>query len=104
MAIYAGETIRIKVTATDYDGEAITGEAATPPTGTVELYDADGAQYLAEDLAWESTKTYWFYDWDTVTGDVGTYKIRARFIGVGDVYDTWEYGRIQVKTNPVTLP
>lgn len=100
MASYEGETVRIKVTATDFDGVAITGDG-TPPTATVTVYDSTGAVVFTEALTWETTKLYWYFDWPTIVGDAGSYKVRARFIGVS--YDTWEYGRLSIKVNPVTL-
>lgn len=100
MTKFEGETIRVKVTATDFDGEAITGNAATPPVGTIEVYDSDLALVFDADLTWDAVLEYWYYDYQNAAA--GSFKVKAKFVGATPLaYETWEIARLAIKESPV---
>lgn len=97
MTKFEGESIRLRVTATDYDGNAITGDVATPPVGTIELYDTLDVLVLSGDLTWDATLNYWYYD--IASAPAGSFQVKAMFTGT--TYQTWEYAKLKIKENPV---
>ena len=99
MALYAGETVRVKSEITDFNGVAITPDDVTE--ATITIYDTAGDVVIdAAPLTYDTTYTYWYYDWDTVVGTEGAYRAKVRFVGAA--YDTWEYITVRLRRNPVT--
>lgn len=92
--MYVGETVRIKSTITDFNGDALTPDSVT--TAEVTIYI--GATPLVGTLTYSTTREYWFYDWDTEGMAGGSYKAKLRFVGAA--YDTWEYLTIRLKAIP----
>lgn len=100
MTLYAGELTKIVHTATK-DGVALAPGDVTAVWIT--LYDSALAELVAESvMTWDPDQERWQYLWDTTGQDAGTYRARVRIEGV-DGGSVWEYKRIRLSRNPVTL-
>lgn len=99
MAKYVGETIRISTTATDFDGVSLL-EDDDFDTVEVTIYDAIGDVISGPvAMVWDEDHTHWAYDWDTDAVEAGTYRLKVR-VATGST-ENWEFGRVQLKNNPV---
>lgn len=99
MTLYAGETTRITTTATDFDGEALTDDNVSSATVTI-YKKADNTVVLpTTPMTYDTVDEQWFYDWDTDLISSGTYLAKVRLIGA--TFDTWEFKRFRLSTNPV---
>lgn len=99
VAKYVGETIRIATTATDFDGETALTDA---DLDSVELtiYDAALAVVVGPvAMTWNATYSHWAYDWDTSAAEAATYRLKVQM--TSGTTESWEYGRLALKTNPV---
>ena len=92
MALYDGETIRIKATVTDFDGNPVTPTEIS--SAVVSLYD-DLNNYVFQNVAlsWNSTLNYFYYDWQDALP--GTFTSLCVFTGFG--YEVFDYGSVRVK-------
>ena len=96
MAIYDGETSRIKVTVTDFNDEPVT--SAQVVSATVSLYDTlSNYAFQDEDLTWDATEQYWYYDWQNALP--GSWTSVATFTGAS--FEVFDYGRVRVKPKKV---
>lgn len=99
MALYVGETVRVKSSGTNLD-------ESSPLTDTdvesveVTIYDSAGDVVVGpESLTYDSTDVEWYYDWDTEGEAAGSY--RAKVIYHGVTFIGWEFIRIRLRSNPV---
>lgn len=97
MVLYAGETVRIKTTASDHNGTSL--DDTTVDVATIEIVDSTATYVVNTSLVWEPTEQYFYYDWTTSTS--GKFNARLRLIGTGatPLFDIWEYTKITLKTN-----
>lgn len=96
MTIYEGETIRLKAVVTDFNDVILTDTDVT--LGEVGIFNISGAEVVRNDLTWDATLAYWYYDW---VAAAGAYKAKFRF--VGDAFETFEYHTIRVKTDLLAM-
>lgn len=100
MTLYAGELTKIVHTATK-DGAALAPADITDVWITI--YTSDLEVLIAETvMSWDATHERWQYLWDTTDLDPGTYRVRVRIEGV-DGGSVWEYRRVRLARNPVTV-
>lgn len=100
MTLYAGELSKIIHTATK-DGVALLPADVTAVYVTI--YNAALAEEVAETtMSWDADQARWQYLWDTTGVDPGTYRVRVRIAGV-DGGSVWEYKRLRLARNPVTV-
>jgi hypothetical protein len=101
MALYSGETILIKHSAT-MDGEALT--SADVSTVSITIYNSDLDVVEAESpMIWNATKVRWEYPWDTsptTALPAGVYRAKVYILST-DGAENWEYKKIRLKANPV---
>lgn len=99
MTTYAGELVRVSVTAEDFDEEALTEEDVD--SVVVVIYDSSSEVVVAEvSMTWNADDALWFYLWDTDGIDAGTYKAQCRMIDL-DGHSSWEWQRVRLARNPV---
>ena len=97
MTIYAGETITFKTSATQINDaqDAITDTDVT--STEILIVDANGTTVVAATpMTWDATDVEWRFAWTTTVN--GTFTARLRLIGA--TFDTWEFQKVRVKTNP----
>lgn len=100
MTLYAGEIAKIVHTATK-DGVALVPADVT--SVTIIIYDAALAVVVAEStMTWDAAKLRWQYLWNTTGVVAGTYRAKVKITGV-DTGSVWEYKRIRLARNPVTV-
>lgn len=97
MALYAGETTRIKSTGLDFDGTSLTNLNVNIASVVIKN-KLDSTTVATANMAWDTTHAYWYYDWDTTSVDSGAYRAKVTFTGAG--FSTWEYIDIRLKANP----
>lgn len=98
MGLFVGETTRIKSTANDFDDNPITDQDASSVKVTIWRKSDNVVIKTDENLTWDSTHEYWYYDWDTNTATpiaAGAYVAQVTYTGVN--YVTWEYKTIRFK-------
>jgi hypothetical protein len=98
MALYVGETTRIKSEGTDFDGEPLTDTNVTSATLTVVLKSDLSVVVDEEDMTYDDDLEYWYYDWDTSGQDAGAYKARVTYLGA--TFETWEFKDFRLRVNP----
>lgn len=92
MAIYDGETVRIKATLIDFNDQPVGPTQVT--SAKVSLYDSSfNYAFQNVDLTWNSVDSYWYYDWPAALP--GTWKSICTFEGPG--FEAFEYGTVRVK-------
>lgn len=98
MTLYAGETIVLKVSASDID-DAQTPLNSNDVTSTeVIIVDSAGAVVQASaPMVWDATDQEWRFYWDT-PGTADTFNARVRLTSAS--WDTWEFQKIKTKTQP----
>lgn len=98
MTVYAGETVVLKVSATDIDDSETPLTSADVTSTEVVIVDSAGSTVQAADpMVWDATDQEWRYYWDTpVTADTFTARIRL----IAATWDTWEYQKIKTKAQP----
>lgn len=97
MANYDGETVRIKVTVTDYDDTPVTGSDVS--SAVIDLYDSAGNYvFRNQALTWLGSKAYWYFDWQAALP--GTFTSVSTFTGAN--FEVFEYGTVRVKPLKVT--
>jgi hypothetical protein len=102
MALYVGETTRIKSTAEDFDANPITGTMSVSVKVTIWRKSDSSIVKQDETMTWDSTHKYWYYDWDTNAATpiaAGAYIAQVVYTGLG--YVTWEYSTIRFKAKLV---
>lgn len=110
MTIYTGETVRVRTSATGYNGAAITEDDVTDVT--MEFFDSTGESLFtvstASGVTYDTLNGRWYYDWHTDIGvqaspvpTVGAYKVKVYYHG-GTAFDSWEYLTVRLKRNPVS--
>lgn len=100
MANYAGETLVVSNTAT-LDGEAVTDDDVEGVS--IIIYDPDGEELVSETaMVWNDLRQRWEHRWHTTGLDPATYRARCIMDGVGATLN-WEYKRIRLARNPVTI-
>ena len=98
MAIYSGETIRIRTSATDFEGLTLTNDDVT--AAEITFYDQAGDPVHGPAvMQYDSGNVRWFYDWNTTGMSGGQYRIKVRLTGL--LFDSWEYARVRLSDNPV---
>jgi len=91
---YAGAPHLLKVTASDFDSEVLTGPEADV---SVVVVDSAGAVVLpTTPLVWNDTKNRWQYTWDTTGLPPGTYKARFDLVAA-DGLPTPAFSRIRLQ-------
>lgn len=102
MTAYDGATVRIKATATDYDGNAVTSSGVT--SAVVSIYDQSGNYAVTNAaLTWNATTSYWYYDWQNALP--GTFTAVCTFTGTN--FEAFDYDTFLVsplKVNPTGKP
>lgn len=100
MTLYVGELTKIVHTATK-DGVALEPDDVTAVWVT--LYTSDLEILVDEtEMSWDLNFDRWQFLWDTTGLDPGTYRARVRIEGI-DGGSVWEYRRIRLARNPVTV-
>lgn len=111
MANYAGELLRITVTAEDFRKESLTEDDVQ--FIKVSIFDSTGTEILTEHtMSWQEEELLWYYLWTTTTDalttvadggtplDPGSYRAKCRMLDLDD-HESWEYLRIRLQRNPV---
>lgn len=102
MTIYAGETIQIKVEATDFD--ALTTLDNTDITVNISIYNAALVEVLAEtQMTYDAGELAFMYSWDTTGLAAGGYRARIEALGQAATPQSvsLEYKRIRLNRRPV---
>lgn len=80
MTIYAGETVQIKVNATDFDAETALSDADI--TVYVSIYNAALEEILAAtSMTYDVGEAAFVYAWSTAELEPGTYRARLEALG-----------------------
>ena len=99
MALYAGETVRIRLEATDYDGTTPLTDADVD--AFVTIWDRDGSTVLVDAaMTWapdDPEGPAWHHDWDT-PATAGSYRAKLA-VGAG-TRTSWEFKTIRLRPNP----
>lgn len=105
MTDYAGELLRVTVTADDFADAALTPDLVTGVYVTV--YSPLGDIVVDETaMTYSEGEGLWYYLWDTRTGatpvplPAGRYRLRCRVVDL-DGLSSWEYKRVRLQRNPV---
>lgn len=99
---YAGETIRITATVSDFDGDPLVPDEVT--SAVINLYDGlgnyvfEGNTLTYEPVGPETTTAYWYYDWQDAA--LGSWVAQCVFTGVS--YEVFEYVTVKVKAPKIT--
>lgn len=105
MALYDGETARVKVTATDFNDKPVTDTDVV--SATLLLLDTAGNYVPLSSgatpagtvaLTYDSNLAYWYYDWQNALP--GTFTSIATFTGTD--FEVFEYGTVRIKPLKVT--
>jgi hypothetical protein len=99
MTLYAGETTRITSTAEDFDGTPLTDANVSSATVTIYKKSDNSIILPTANMVYSDDDAQWFYDWDTDAVSSGTYLAKVRLVGA--TFDTWEFKRFRLSTNPV---
>ena len=100
MAIYEGETITFKTSATNVDDAktALTDSDVTSTEITIIDQSDNSVVLAATPMVYDATDVEWRYTWTTpVTGSGASEKYTARLRLIGATFDTWEYQKVTVK-------
>lgn len=104
MANYAGETFRITVVSSDFDGQSLIPDDIDAMYVTITT--AAGSLVVDEtEMTWSAEEELWFYIWDTTNGatpsplSAGTYRVKCRLLDL-DGHSSWEYKNVRLKANP----
>ena len=98
MTMYAGELVHVRLTATDFDGETVTG--VDPVTVTATIFNSAGTAVVAETaMDWNAEQARWLYEWESPTTP-GTYKVRVRVVDALD-RPSIEWHRVRLSKSPV---
>ena len=100
MTIYAGEYVRIGVTARIQTSPDVYENLTNVDVeeNSITIWNTDDEEVLSAEFTWNEDSELWIYDWDTTDEPSGRYIVRAMFTGPGP-HRTWEYSRIQLKTD-----
>lgn len=100
MTTYVGELTKIVHTATK-DGQALLPADVTAVWITI--YNSDLTVRVAETtMSWDAGNSRWQYLWNTTGLTAGTFRVRVRIEGV-DGGSVWEFRRVRLARNPVTV-
>lgn len=102
MTVFAGETIRISTTLTDFDAETALTDADVVSVKVVINRKVDDTEVLAEtDMTYDTADGKWIYDWNTgspTLQDVGTYIAKVTAYGLSGK-NSWEFKRFRLNRN-----
>lgn len=102
MTVFAGETIRISTTLTDFDAEtALTEDDVTQVTVEVSRRVDDEVVLEETEMTYDAVDGEWYYDWNTslpTVQDVGTYIAKVTAYGLGGT-NSWEFKRFRLNRN-----
>jgi hypothetical protein len=102
MTIYAGETVQIKVEATDFD--ALTTLDNSDITVNISIYNTALEEVLAETaMTYDVEDAAFLYAWDTTGLAAGGYRARIEALGQAATPQSvsLEYKRIRLNRRPV---
>jgi hypothetical protein len=98
MAIYAGETVQIKVTGTDFNAD-IPLEESDISNIYVTIFDSTNTEALPQtSMTWDEDEEGWVYLWDTTGLTFGSYKAKIEAYGQAATPQTYalEFARIRL--------
>jgi hypothetical protein len=101
VAIYAGETIRLKTSAVNLDSSAAL-TSADVTSATINIYNSLGVLVQTATMSYDTVNVLWFYDWQTggaTPQSAGAY--RAKFTLAGVAFTAFEFLRFRLKKPPV---
>lgn len=102
MALYAGETTRIRSSAQDFEENDLTNVEVLSATVTIWRKSDDTMVLAPTTMDFDSDGNFWYYDWSTGGAtpiESGTYLAKIRLIGA--TFDSWEYKRFKLQANPI---
>ena len=98
MAIYAGETVQILVTGTDFDAAEPLAEDDVS-AAYVTIFNSANEEVLPQtSLTWDETESGWVYYWVTTDVPFGSYKAKIEAYGQAATPQTYslEFKRIRL--------
>lgn len=98
MAIYAGETVQIKVTGKDFDASTPLAESDIVAI-YVTIYDSTNTAVLPQtSMSWDDDEDGWVYLWNTTNLPFGSYKAKVEAYGQAATPQSYslEFARIRL--------